>query len=105
EGEKGRGGEGANADLPKHWAYVRPVPPSLPAVRNTAWVRNPIDHFILARLDKEGLTPSPDASKETLLRRVYLDLTGWPPGVKEVDEFLADKSPDAYEKVVDRLLA
>src|SRR5581483_2523418 len=105
EGEKGRGGEGANADLPKHWAYVRPVQPSLPAVRNTAWVRNPIDHFILARLEKEGLTPSPEASKETLLRRVYLDLTGLPPGVKEVDEFLADKSPDAYEKVVDRLLA
>ncbi len=91
--------------IPQHWAYVKPVRPAIPQVKNQAWVRNPIDAFVLARLEKEGLTPSPEASKETLLRRVYLDLIGLPPNVKEIDEFLADKSPNAYEKVVDRLLA
>ncbi len=91
--------------IPQHWAYVKPVRPAIPQVKNQSWVRNPIDAFVLARLEKEGLTPSPEASNETLLRRVYLDLIGLPPTVKEIDEFLADKSPDAYEKVVDRLLA
>lgn len=90
---------------PQHWAYVKPVRASIPQVKNSGWVRTPVDAFVLARLEKEGLTPSPEASKETLLRRVYLDLIGLPPSVKEMDEFLADKSPDAYEKVVDRLLA
>jgi hypothetical protein len=89
----------------KHWAYVKPVRPALPEVRNDAWVRNPIDRFVLARLEKEGLTPSPEASREILLRRVYLDLTGLPPSPKELDEFLADTRPDAYERVVARLLA
>src|SRR5262245_2572489 len=89
----------------KHWAYIKPVRPELPPVKNVAWARNPIDRFILARLEKEGLAPSPEAAKETLVRRVYLDLTGLPPGPKEVDQFLADSSPDAYEKLVDRLLA
>ena len=100
----GRRGDGTN-DLPKHWAYVKPVRMALPQVKNQNWVRNPVDAFVLARLEKEGLTPSAEASKETLLRRVYLDLIGLPPTIKEVDEFLADKSPEAYEKVVDRLLA
>src|SRR5215510_217952 len=89
----------------QHWAYVKPVRPAMPRVKSRPWVRNPIDAFILARLEKEGLTPSPEADKATLLRRVYLDVIGLPPGAKEVDEFLADTSPDAYEKVVDRLLA
>ena len=89
----------------KHWAYVKPVRLALPRVKNQSWVRNPIDAFILARLEKEGLRPSPEADKASLLRRVYLDVIGLPPSVKEVDEFLADTSPDAYEKVVDRLLA
>src|SRR5215475_12197156 len=89
----------------QHWAYVKPVRPALPLVKDQSWVRNPIDAFILARLEKEGLRPSPEADKATLLRRVYLDVIGLPPSVKEVDEFLADASPDAYEKVVDRLLA
>jgi len=89
----------------KHWAYIKPTRPAPPAVKNAGWVRNPIDNFILARLEKEGLAASPEADKATLLRRVYLDLTGLPPSVKEVDDFLADKSADAYEKVVDRLLA
>jgi mono/diheme cytochrome c family protein len=94
----------ANAELPKHWAYIKPVRPTIPAVKNSAWVRNPIDAFILARLEREGLQPAPEASRETLLRRVYLDLIGLPPSPQEMDEFLADNSPNAYEKVVDRLL-
>ncbi|MBP6824673.1 MAG: PSD1 domain-containing protein, partial [Acidobacteria bacterium] len=96
---------GQQSAIPQHWAYVKPVRPAIPQVKNQSWVRNPIDAFVLARLEKEGLTPSPEASKETLLRRVYLDLIGLPPTVKEMDEFLADQSPDAYEKAVDRLLA
>ncbi len=87
-----------------HWAFMPPVRPALPKVHDTAWSRNPIDYFILARLEAEGLHPSPEADKETLLRRVTLDLTGLPPTPAEVDAFLADHSPDAYEKVVDRLL-
>jgi hypothetical protein len=89
----------------KHWAYINPVRRALPKVKNAAWVRNPIDNFVLARLEKEGLQPSPQASREILIRRVSLDLIGLPPTVEEVDAFLADKSPDAYNKVVDRLLA
>jgi hypothetical protein len=89
----------------KHWAYVKPVHAEPPAVRNEAWVRNPIDRFILARLEKEGLAPSPEADKGALIRRVSLDLVGLPPSPAEVGAFLADTSPDAYEKVVDRLLA
>jgi uncharacterized protein DUF1553/uncharacterized protein DUF1549/cytochrome c len=109
EAATGRQGDRATGrEISKHWAYVKPVRPALPRVRNQSnqsWVRNPIDAFILARLEKEGLKPSPEADKATLLRRVYLDVIGLPPNVKEVDEFLADNSPDAYEKVVDRLLA
>ncbi|MBO0720851.1 MAG: DUF1549 domain-containing protein, partial [Blastocatellia bacterium] len=89
----------------EHWAYVAPKRPEPPQVKDSGWVRNPIDNFILARLEKEGLKPSPEAEKFTLLRRVYLDLTGLPPAPAEVDAFLRDKSPDAYEKVVDKLLA
>jgi hypothetical protein len=88
-----------------HWAYVKPVRPALPAVKNRAWVRNAIDYFILARLEKEGLALSPEAGRETLIRRLSLDLTGLPPTVADVEAFLADRSPGAYEKVVDRLLA
>jgi hypothetical protein len=93
------------SEIPKHWAFVKPERPAPPAVKNAAWVRNPIDRFILARLEREGLKPSPEASKEALIRRVSLDLTGLPPTPREVDDFLADASPDAYEKAVDRLLA
>ncbi len=94
--------EGAKWDT--HWAYVAPTRPELPAVSQGSWVRNPIDRFVLARLEREGLKPSPDADKETLLRRVAYDLTGLPPTPAEVDAFLVDQSPDAYEKQVDRLL-
>jgi uncharacterized membrane protein len=89
----------------KHWAYMKPVRPLLPKVKDRAWCRNPVDYFVLAKLEKEGLKPSPEADKETLIRRVYLDLIGLPPTPQEVDAFLADKSPNAYEKVVDHLLA
>ena len=89
----------------KHWSYIKPERPDVPAVGNAAWPRNAIDHFILQRLEAEGLSPSPEADKETLIRRVTLHLTGLPPTIEEIDAFLADQSPDAYEKVVDRLLA
>ncbi|HEV2948199.1 MAG TPA: DUF1553 domain-containing protein [Gemmataceae bacterium] len=89
----------------KHWAYETPTRPALPKVKNGAWPRNGIDFFVLARLEKEGMTPSPEASKETLIRRVSLDLAGLPPTLKEIEDFLADGSADAYERVVDRLLA
>jgi hypothetical protein len=90
---------------PKHWAYVKPVRPELPAVKRKEWVKTPIDAFVLARLEHEGLEPSAEATREILLRRVTLDLTGLPPSPAEIDAFLADSSADAYEKVVDRLLA
>jgi mono/diheme cytochrome c family protein len=109
DGETGRRNDVAEVarerGAPKHWAYIKPARPELPPVKRVAWARNPIDRFILARLEKEGLAPSPEAEKETLVRRVYLDLTGLPPSPKEVDQFLADASPDAYEKLVDRLLS
>jgi hypothetical protein len=95
----------AQAKTQRHWSYVKPVRPEVPAVRDAAWVRNPIDNFILARLDKEGLKPTPEASKTTLLRRVYLDLTGLPPSPQDIEAFLRDARPDAYERVVDGLLA
>jgi len=88
----------------KHWSFLPPVRPPLPTVKNGAWPRNGIDRFILARLEREGLSPSPAADRTTLIRRVTLDLTGLPPTPAEVDAFLADASPDAYEQVVDRLL-
>lgn len=88
-----------------HWAYQPLKRPAVPTVKTAGWVRNPIDAFVLARLEKEGLRPSPEADKTTLLRRVTLDLTGLPPTPQEVDAFNADRSPQAYDKVVDRLLA
>src|SRR2546425_164119 len=87
-----------------HWAFVKPERPLLPAVRNKKWPRHEMDYFVLARLEKEGLQPSPEADKTTLIRRASLDLTGLPPTPQEVDAFLADKSAEAYDKLVDRLL-
>ena len=87
-----------------HWAFVPPQRPAIPEVKNKAWVRNSIDNFVLARLEKEGLAPSPEADRITLLRRLSLDLTGLPPSPEEVDAFVNDKSSNAYEKQVDRLL-
>ncbi|HMF15174.1 MAG TPA: DUF1549 domain-containing protein, partial [Gemmataceae bacterium] len=92
-------------EQPKHWAFVPPVRPVLPTVKDAAWPRTPIDRFVLARLGKEGLEPSPEADKITLIRRLYLDLIGLPPTPAEVDAFVADQSPKGYEAVVERLLA
>ncbi len=89
----------------QHWSLIPPVRPPLPAVKQKSWPRNALDTFVLARLEREGLKPSPEADRATLIRRVSLDLTGIPPTPREVDAFLADRSPDAYEKVVGRLLA
>ena len=94
---------GAEYRLP--WAYVPPRRPPLPALKGPSTARNPIDRFIIARLEREGLHPAAAAGKETLIRRLSLDLLGLPPTPAEVDAFLADRSPDAYEKLVDRLLA
>ncbi len=91
--------------LTNHWSFKAPVRPKLHAIKNKKWVRNPIDHFILAKLEDEKLQPSPPADKTTLLRRLSLDLIGLPPTIAEVDAFLADKSSDAYQKQVERLLA
>ncbi|MBZ5561120.1 MAG: DUF1553 domain-containing protein [Acidobacteriia bacterium] len=87
------------------WSFVPPKRPPVPAVKDRAWPRNPIDNFVLARLKAEGLKPSPETDKATLLRRVYFDLIGLPPTPAEIDAFVADRSPDAYEKRVDKLLA
>ena len=95
----------AGATYERHWAYVPPKRPSLPTVKNTAWPRNDIDRFILARLEAEGLAPQPEADRATLARRLALDLTGLPLSPEEIDAFVADRSPDAVEKLVDRLLA
>lgn len=92
------------AEYKPHWAFSKPQPTDLPTVSDTRWPKNPIDHFVLHKLDEKGLKPAPEADKETLLRRVSLDLTGLPPTLAETDAFLADHSPNAYEKVVDRLL-
>ena len=95
--------EGAKYET--HWAFRKPVRPLIPAVRDPAWVKNPIDAFVLARIEAAGLRPSPEADRATLLRRVSLDLVGLPPTPEELDAFLADMLPDAYERQVDRLLA
>jgi hypothetical protein len=88
-----------------HWAYQPLARPAVPTVKEAAWVRTPVDAFILARLEAHGMTPAEPADRRTLLRRVTFDLTGLPPTPAEIDAFLADAAPDAYEKVVDRLLA
>ena len=88
-----------------HWAFVAPLLPAIPVTKNKSWVRNPIDNFILAKLEKDNLSPSPEADKTTLIRRLSLDLIGLPPTLQEIDNFLADNSPNAYEKLVDRLLS
>ncbi len=93
------------APYPEHWAFVKPQRPQLPAVKDAAWPRHGLDYFVLARLEKEGLHPSPPADRFTLFRRASLDLRGLPPSPTEVDAFAKDQSPDAYERAVDRMLA
>ncbi len=92
------------AEATRHWAFLLPRRPPLPKVNHKTWPRNPIDYFVLARLEKEGLVPSPEADRTTLLRRLSLDLIGLPPTPAEVEAFLAEKSPNAYAKQVERLL-
>lgn len=88
----------------QHWAFVAPKQPALPMVKQGDWPKSPIDYFVLAKLEAAGLKPSPEADKYTLVRRLYLDLIGIPPTPAEADAFVNDKSPDAYEKLVERLL-
>jgi mono/diheme cytochrome c family protein len=95
----------ADAEIKTHWAYLPPQRPPLPEVGKAKWVGNPIDQFILARFEKEGLSPSPEADRVTLLRRLSLDLIGLPPTIQEVDAFLRDKGKKAYEAQVERLLS
>lgn len=89
----------------EHWAFATPECPEPPVVQDVGWALNPIDQFVAARFEREGLRPSPEADKTTLIRRASLDLTGLPPTPKEVEAYLADESPEAYERLVDRLLA
>lgn len=95
----------AGAEYRQHWAFVPPKAEAPPSVRQADWPANPIDHFVLARLEKEGLSPAPAADRHTLVRRVYFDLIGLPPTPREADEFVNDPSAKAYEALVDRLLA
>ena len=106
------GGQGAvnevsrdSESIRRHWAFVAPVRPAAPAVLDESWVRNEIDRFVASRLEKEGLAPQREADRHTLARRLHLDLTGLPPTWEEVQAFVNDASPNAYEKRVDRLLA
>jgi mono/diheme cytochrome c family protein len=96
--------DGARSRDPNHWAFQPPIDPPIPAVQDGAWPRSPIDNFILAQLEAAGLTPAAPADKRTLIRRATFDLTGLPPTPAEIEEFLADDRPDAYARLVDRLL-
>jgi hypothetical protein len=88
-----------------HWSLIAPTRPMVPTITNPSWARNPIDNFIAVRLEAEGLSPAPEADPRTLVRRVSLDLTGLPPSPEVVEAFVNDPAPDAYEQLVDRLLA
>ncbi|OYP38365.1 PSD1 and planctomycete cytochrome C domain-containing protein [Rhodopirellula sp. MGV] len=93
------------AEYNPHWSFIAAEMPAIPAVENQAWCRNPIDRFVLAKLEQQGLHPSAEADRAAIVRRVYLDLVGVVPSVEEVDQFLVDERPDAYERLVDKLLA
>src|SRR5262249_4545454 len=89
----------------KHWSFIPPTHPELPAVKDRKWVKNPIDSFVLAKIEEHGLAPSVEADRITLIRRLSLDLTGLPPTLDEIDRFVGDQDPQAYENLVERLLA
>ncbi|MCS3554599.1 hypothetical protein M2409_002298 [Sphingobacterium sp. JUb21] len=93
------------AKYEKHWAFTAPKKPAIPKVKNTTWVKNEIDYFVLDKLEHKKIAPNPEADKERLLRRVSLDITGLPPSLQMMDKFMADNSPNAYEKVIETLLA
>jgi hypothetical protein len=99
------GATATQSDGRRHWAFAPPIKSALPPVNNAGWVRNSIDNFVLARLEAQGLAPSPEATRTELIRRLSLDMTGLPPTLKEIDQYLNDESPDAYEKLVERMLA
>ena len=96
---------GEGATWAEHWAFVSPSKPEIPEVKDQNWITNELDYLVLAKLEKNGLTPNKSASRETLIRRLSLDLVGLPPTIEQVDEFLNDGSDDAYEKLVERLLS
>jgi hypothetical protein len=105
QGAKSPAEEPVPADPKEHWSFKPPMRPGIPKIKNAAWVRNPIDALVAAEHERRGLSPLAEAPRATLLRRLYVDLAGVPPTVAELRAFLADDSPQAYEKVVDRLLA
>ena len=88
----------------KHWAYIKPELPIVPEVKNISWTTNEIDYFILRKLESKGMSPSKIEEKEILLRRVYFDIIGLPPSILDIDNFISDKDPNAYEKIIDKLL-
>ena len=94
----------AGAPYARHWSFVKPQPPKLPGVKNATWPRSGLDHFILARLEEAGLKPSGPADRYTLIRRLSLDLRGIPPTPQEVQRFIGDRNPGAYNRLVDRFL-
>jgi len=95
----------AGAQYQPHWSLIAPARPALPPVQNQAWIRNPIDQFVLAKLEERGLQPAAEADRRTLARRLSLDLTGLPPAPNDVEAFVNDASPDAYEKFADQLMS
>jgi len=94
----------SGAEYQPHWSFIAPTRPAIPAVKNQAWPKNAIDHFILAKLEARGLSPAPEADRRTLARRLSLDLTGLPPDPADVERFVNDKSPEAYNNLVDQFL-
>src|SRR5687767_5526850 len=93
------------AEYQPHWSLIPPVRPEVPKIGNSWWVRNPIDAFVAAKLEAAGLSPAPEADRRTLARRLSLDLTGLPPAPELVEEFVSDQAPEAYEKLVDKLMS
>ena len=92
------------APYTNHWAFIAPVRPELPKPSKSNWTRTPVDHFVLSKLEAEGISPSPEADRQTLIRRLFIDLIGLPPNSAQVDSFVSDSDPHAYEKLVDQLL-
>ena len=105
KGSKEKAGPLFTDEQRSFWAFQKPVDSKLPVVKTTDWFQSPIDHFILAQLEAANLKPAPRAAKRTLIRRATFDLTGLPPSPKEIDDFLTDETPDAFARLIDRLLA
>lgn len=95
----------AASEHTNHWAWQKPKQAPLPAVKQSDWPQRPLDYFVLEKIERAGLRPADQANSHTLVRRVYLDLVGLPPSIEQVNAFVADTQPDAYERMVDRALA